>query len=1048
MNRRWKANMVQVDCGSIPLVATNGESDADLILVYGDVTDRQARLVSAWGSDCHGEVAAGAVDVSALVRTGAVTEVADCLASPLFDPEFARSAGIASAVLFRLVLDGETFVVVFGARDQRFANGLAVREELRRSATDLVLKLHGERQPAAHDVGPLESLIWEITETVERMTSLEGLIGRIGELIQRALAKFDPRAHGSIWLVEDRRGEPNGGTDLVLHCRNVFSRRMSWPYEMIRPFGTGLMGWVAEHRLPVHVLVGDPGEVLPDGTPVMEQYIPWREPDVTRAALTVPMIYAGRLVGVLNLERPEAERFPPEFSAAVQLLALHSAQAIQQQRIDQLYSKILGEGDITKLSEMVISEASRLIEAPLACIYLWNVDTQQLRLEASTAPIITLSGERIERNTPCYESPGIGLTRWAFDQRMWLKLEDLTAYADPTHPDHPRHRDDVLHQVLVQTVGPASAYEARVETIDGIGEDHRPFWRITAPGREPLEVPRPIWAKQYRFETAVSRSMIVLPVMDARENGPVLGAMRFSRPDEGRPLTENDVALLQGLAKQIAQAVLRTQIDRAREMERDLLSQVVRMEPTYWRHEFQHRLQERLREMRAVLGADLILVRMLERNELTLVAHDPSEEDLSAAWGERIQIPTIVPVGIGGSGQAAALMRPFYIPNQQHEDSRRARQHALDLGEEAGDFVAFLSQVQSVAAVPLIFGGRVVGTLTAVSGKPTRRRVHEKGDAWCSELEGVQEDHAHYLNYHTRWLGPALETLGVLVRRSRQLSSLSTAVRKLTEAVPRSGIDRGKKVHSDRIHFAAMVVATHHDGLGFHQAFVARCTEEDDQQRKVVRLSGQGRFAWGAFTSKEQVTADQLQRDLEADIDAAIATKSLCEAIQSAWMHFEFELPHLPEAPCLFVRQGVSCPPSNLRVAVYRAASGDAWDGLLNAFCRLFNIPLGSDAARDLALGMVSLGRKANRVKEIMFVTNVGFPVESDADMPYVDPMPIESVDVLDDLGVILTLAEGVEDLDNEVRRYRRLKKRFRMKLNELSLLFKFDANTELNLEE
>ena len=106
----------------------------------------------------------------------------------------------------------------------------------------------------------------------------------------------------------------------------------------------------------------------------MEQYVPWQEPDETRAELTVPMIYAGRLMGVLNLERPEAERFPPEFVLTAQLLALHSAQAIQQQRIDMLYSKILGEGDITKLSEMVISEASQLIEAPLACIYLWNVD--------------------------------------------------------------------------------------------------------------------------------------------------------------------------------------------------------------------------------------------------------------------------------------------------------------------------------------------------------------------------------------------------------------------------------------------------------------------------------------------------------------------------------------------------------------------------------------------------------------------------------------------------------------------------------------------------
>ena len=97
---------------------------------------------------------------------------------------------------------------------------------------------------------------------------------------------------------------------------------------------------------------------------------------------------------------------------------------------------------------------------------------------------------------------------------------------------------------------------------------------------------------------------------------------------------------------------------------------------------------------------------------------------------------------------------------------------------------------------------------------------------------------------------------------------------------------------------------------------------------------------------------------------------------------------------------------------------------------------------------MVNLGRKKNRVKEVMFVTNVGFQVQGDVDVPYVDPIPIESIDLLDDLGVILTLAESVEDLDNEVRRYRRLKKRFRMKLTELSLFFKSKADPDSNGEK
>jgi GAF domain-containing protein len=1020
----------------VPVVAGDA-LDVDVVLVYDHAADQQPRLMAAKGRVPQDEV--DAVDVSAVASSQeAEILVPDCLANRLIAPQFARSIGIKSAVLYRIVIGCETFVVLLGAKDQRFANGAAGRDTYSKAAINLVTGLRADRKPAIRDTTPLASMVREITEAVERITSLEGLIERINELIRRALAPFDPRAHGSIWLVEDRRGLSDGRSELVLHCRNVISREETGPSELIRPFGTGLVGWVAEHRTPVHVLIGDLAEVLPDGTPVMKQYLPWKQTeDRTRAELTVPMLYAGRLVGVLNLERPEAQRFPPEFLLTVQLLALHSAQAIQRQRIDRLYSQILGEGDITKLSEMVIREASQLIEAPLACIYLWNIDTQQLLLEATTAPIVTRSGKRIGLKMPCYESPGVGLTRWAFDQKLWLKIEDLSGYSEPTHRDFERHRDDVLHQILVQALGSEKAKEAIVETIQGTGEDRRPFWRITAPGCDVLDVPQPIWSQQYRFEPGVSKSMIVLPVMDARENGPVLGVMLFSRLDDRPPLSESDVPLLQSLAKQIAQALLRTQTARALAMERCLLSQVVRMEPTHWKDEFQHRLRERLAEMRRVLRADLIVVRMLEKNELALVAHDPSETAFERAWGTRIRIPTTLQRGIGGSGQAAALKRSFHIPNQQHPDSIRGREQASQLGEEGNDVLAFLSRVHSVTAVPLIVGDQVIGVLTAASQKPTQRRIFNAGGTWCSEFQGVQEDHADYLNYHARWLGPALETLGALVKRSRQLSSLSIAVRKLTESVPRSGIDRSKRLHSDRIHYAAMVVATHHDGLGFHQAFVATCTEDVDQQKRVIRLSGKDQIAWGAFNTKEQNVAHAGRSELKGDIDAAISMDNLCEAIQKEWSSFfEIELPYLPEAPCLFVRDGLAAKyPSNLRVAVHRAPEGGSWDKLLNFFCDLFNIPRSSEAAHDLVLGMVNLGRRNNRVNEVMFVTNVGFRMEGGGEVAYVDPMPIESIDVLDDLGVILTLAGGVQDLDNKVRRYQSLKRKARMKLNEIKVM-------------
>lgn len=1040
--------MTQADGLAVCAASVSANHGVDLILVYAEVTEHGSKLVASWGLDESGRGQVPQVDVSELVRTGATELVVEnCAASPLFRGENGSSVATTSAVLFRVVLEGVNHVVVFGLTDPGPLSSEESRRELRRCATERVIETSSKSVPAGPDAVARESLIDEITKAVEWTTNYEDLIAQIGRLVEKALGAYEPRTHGSIWLVEDRHGGEAADSDaraahgrignLVLRCRHVFGKLGDDPEDPIRPFGSGVIGWVGDHRLAVHEVVDDRAAVLRDGRPVIDQFIPWRDRDETRAELALPMVYAGRLVGVLNLERPEPQLFSPECVQTARILALHSAQAIHQHRINRLYSRILELSNVADLCDLVVRDASQLIEAPSACIYLWDVERQSLCLAACTSPIETTVGGPVELGAACYDKPGIGLTRWAFDQGMWLRLNDVGAYSDPAHPEHARQVDDVRRQVLRQALGPRLAAEAETETVDVLESDRRLFWRVRAPGREEFHVPRPIWSALYRFVAGASKSMIVLPIVDARGNDPVLGVMLFSRRDEGKPFSDDDVVFLQALAKQIAPALLRTQTDSARDMERDLVSQVVRMEPTYWRDEFQYRLKERLRTMRSMLGADLVLVRLHENNELTLVAHDPDEAALSEAWGEAVRIPTTMPVGLGGSGRAAERGRPYHIPNNRHEESRKVHESITRLGKEGAAFLAFDGHVQSVLAVPLIVGGQLVGTLTAVSSQEARRSVEFRDGEWSSAVHGVLEDHAAYLVHHARWLGPALETLSALVYRSRQLSSLSTAVRKLTETVPRSASE-GHGGGGPDFHFAAMVVATHHDGLGFHQAFLAEC-DHDDHGREV-RLRAKGHAAWGAFGSIEQLSAHQRQSSLEADIDAAMANSRICDSIQQKWSDFFttfHELPYLPDAPCIFVRDANAPSPTNPRVAVHRAVGHDAWGGLLDAFCDLFSIPLDSESARTLALGMVTLGKRNSRVKEVMFVTNVGFRSEGGRDVPYVDPMPVEAVDVLDNLGVILTLAGGVKDLDHRLRRYRQQEKKFRQKLNELDLILR-----------
>src|SRR5262249_8766266 len=149
---------------------------------------------------------------------------------------------------------------------------------------------------------------------------------------------------------------------------------------------------------------------------------------------------------------------------------------------------------------------------------------------------------------------------------------------------------------------------------------------------------------------------------------PTLGVMLFSRREEPSPFTDQDVTLLKGIAGHLAQAISRTQEQEAHALEGTFISQVVTMEPGNWKEGWQHRLREYLEEIRQVLGADLVTVRAVSRGALDLVAHDPSEDELSQDWkSPPLQIPTLLYMGIGGSGKAAKTKGPVYIPRKDHD---------------------------------------------------------------------------------------------------------------------------------------------------------------------------------------------------------------------------------------------------------------------------------------------------------------------------------------------------------------------------------------------
>jgi sigma-B regulation protein RsbU (phosphoserine phosphatase) len=152
----------------------------------------------------------------------------------------------------------------------------------------------------------------------------------------------------------------------------------------IRP-GQGIVGAAAESRLPVFV---------PDVS-LEPRYVALL-PGVV-AELALPLLHRDRLVGVLNIEGPDAAEFEPEVRTALQLLASHLAVAIENAtlyREARWYAGLLATLyeigketasilDLDELLHRVAEVVKRVIDYEMFGILLLDEETQELVLRKS-----------------------------------------------------------------------------------------------------------------------------------------------------------------------------------------------------------------------------------------------------------------------------------------------------------------------------------------------------------------------------------------------------------------------------------------------------------------------------------------------------------------------------------------------------------------------------------------------------------------------------------------------------------------------------------------
>jgi len=180
----------------------------------------------------------------------------------------------------------------------------------------------------------LLTLIIEVGERINSTLDLDELLARIAEIVKRAI---DYEVFAILLLNEKTQ-------ELRVH----FS--LGHPRELVRGLrikvGEGIVGRAAEtrHSVLVNDVKDDPA------------YIPSLA--TMRSELAVPLIFKGRLIGVIDLEAPQPDYFNDSHVSLLELLASRMAFAIENAR---LYRRTLRQARTLQLLNEISRELSSVL---------------------------------------------------------------------------------------------------------------------------------------------------------------------------------------------------------------------------------------------------------------------------------------------------------------------------------------------------------------------------------------------------------------------------------------------------------------------------------------------------------------------------------------------------------------------------------------------------------------------------------------------------------------------------------------------------------------
>jgi len=209
----------------------------------------------------------------------------------------------------------------------------------------------------------INNLVWQAKDSRE---ALELILDEMMQVFSAATASISMLNMESQRLeIDVARGLPEGYQNLKL------------------PLGHGITGWVALHGKPLlcHDVSKDP------------RYFPAKKS--IRSELAVPMIDAGRVVGVVSVDSEELNNFSEEDLKLLTLLASEATRSVSRfWNMQQLHTKAeqlqalihAGQGLVSQkredaIWEGVLGAACEISGCQVATIYLFDRENQELTLE-------------------------------------------------------------------------------------------------------------------------------------------------------------------------------------------------------------------------------------------------------------------------------------------------------------------------------------------------------------------------------------------------------------------------------------------------------------------------------------------------------------------------------------------------------------------------------------------------------------------------------------------------------------------------------------------